>query len=130
VLELGNAWEAGKPVMSTLALEALLAFRKQGKLLLAQQFVCYNPARLPSPAQWVNIERIRLKDAYTHLWWMSRSDRPYADNRKVLTEYSDSMKDLLVRQKYNIGKRPSEHRIGARSFLKNNSGAIPSNVIT
>src|SRR5688500_14630238 len=27
VLELGNAWEPGKPVMSTLALEALLQFK-------------------------------------------------------------------------------------------------------
>lgn len=130
VLELGNAWEPGKPVMSTLALEALLAFHKQGKFLLAQQFVCHNPARLPSPAQWVNIERIRLKDAYTHLWWMSRSERPYANNRNVLKPYSESMLQLLRTQRYNAGKRPSQHNIGTKSFLTNNKGAIPSNVLT
>ena len=130
VIELGNAWEPGKPAMSTLALEALLGLLERGNFSLCQQFVWHNPARLPSPAQWVNVERIRLKDAYTNLWWMSRSDRPYADNRKVLVEYSNSMKDLLAKQKYNIGKRPSQHNIGAKSFLKNNAGAIPSNVIT
>jgi site-specific DNA-methyltransferase (cytosine-N4-specific) len=130
VIELGNAWEPGKPAMSTLALKALLALLERGKFTLCQQLIWYNPARLPSPAQWVNVERIRLKDAYTHLWWMSRSDRPHADNRRVLTEYSGSMKKLLAKQKYNTGKRPSEHKIGAKSFLKNNSGAIPSNVIT
>ena len=130
VLELGNAWEQGKPVMSTLALKALLAFLEAGQLTLCQQFVWNNPAKLPGPAQWVNIERIRLKDAYTHLWWMSTTDRPYADNRQVLTEYSESMKDLLTRQSYNTGKRPSEHRIGEKSFLTNHGGAIPSNVIT
>ena len=130
VMEMGNAWEPGKPVMSTLALEALLEFLKRGKLNLAQQFICHNPARLPSPAQWVNVERIRLKDSYTHVWWMSVCDRPYADNRNVLKPYSSSMLKLLKTGKYNSGKRPSEHQIGDTSFLKNNNGAIPSNVLT
>ena len=130
VLELGNAWEPGRPVMSTLALKALLAFLERGELTLCQQFVWYNPARLPSPAQWVNVERIRVKDAYTHLWWMAQTDRPNADNRQVLTNYSTSMQRLLERKSYNTGKRPSEHHIGEKSFLKNNTGAIPSNLIT
>jgi DNA modification methylase len=130
VLELGNAWEAGRPVMSTLALKALLAFLERGGFTLCQQFVWYNPARLPSPAQWVNVERIRVKDAYTHLWWMALTDRPQADNRQILTKYSGSMEKLLERQTYNTGKRPSEHHIGETSFLKNNAGAIPSNLIT
>jgi site-specific DNA-methyltransferase (cytosine-N4-specific) len=130
VIELGNAWEPGKPAMSTLALKALLGFLEKGKFSLCQQFVWHNPARLPSPAQWVNVERIRLKDAYTNLWWMSKTDRPLADNRRVLTEYSKDMKELLEKQKYNSGMRPSQHKIGAKSFLTNNEGAIPSNVIT
>jgi hypothetical protein len=130
VLEMGNAWESGKPVMSTLALEALLGFLKGGKLNLAQQFVCNNPARLPSPAQWVNVERIRVKDSYTHLWWMARSERPYADNRSVLTPYSKSMLELLEKKKYNSGRRPSQFKIGKTSFFTNNNGAIPSNVLT
>ncbi|WP_155970241.1 DNA-methyltransferase [Nitrospira japonica] len=129
VIELGNAWEAGKPVMSTLALRALLAFQERGDFNLCQQFICYNPARLPSPAQWVNVERIRVKDSYTHLWWLSPSERPKADNRRVLKQYSDSMLRLLSSNKYNSGHRPSQHRIGEKSFLKNNNGAIPSNVL-
>lgn len=130
VLELGNAWEPGKPVMSTLALKALLAFQEATDLHLCQQFVCHNPARLPTPAQWVNVERIRVKDAFTHLWWLSPNDRPKADNRQVLTEYSGSMEKLLQSQDYNGGSRPSQHRIGASSFLTNNGGAIPPNVLT
>ncbi len=130
VLELGNAWEPGQPVMSTLALEALLKFIKQGELFLCQQFVCPNPARLPSPAQWVNVERIRVKDAFTHVWWMSPTERPKADNRRVLSPYSAAMLNLLKTKRYNAGKRPSEHAIGKKSFLKDNGGAIPSNVIT
>jgi site-specific DNA-methyltransferase (cytosine-N4-specific) len=129
VVELGNAWERGQPVMSTLALKALLALQEAGGFHLCQQFVVYNPARLPSPAQWVNIERIRVKDAYTHVWWMSRTPRPKADNRRVLTNYSPSMKKLLKRQAYNAGARPSEHVIGETSFLTDHGGAIPPNVI-
>jgi hypothetical protein len=41
VLEMGNAWEPGQPVMSTLALEGLLEFLRHGNLKLAQQFICY-----------------------------------------------------------------------------------------
>jgi site-specific DNA-methyltransferase (cytosine-N4-specific) len=130
VIELGNAWEPGKPVMSPLALRALLAFLDKGKFNLCQQFICYNPARLPTPAQWVNVDRIRVKDAYTHVWWMSPSERPDADNRRVLKKYSDSMQKLLRRNRYNSGTRPSGHRVGPTSFLKQNGGAIPSNVIT
>ena len=130
VLEMGNAWEPGKPAMSTLALRALLAFLDAGNLLLCQQFICYNPARLPTPAQWVNVERIRVKDSFTHVWWMSTTDRPKADNRGVLQDYSPSMLKLLASKKYNAGARPSEHHIGASSFFTDNKGAIPSNVLT
>lgn len=129
VMELGNAWEPGRPVMSTLALRALLAFLEEGQFYLCEQFICFNPARLPSPAQWVNVERIRVKDAYTHVWWMSPNESPKADNRRVLKPYSPAMLRLLASRKYNAGKRPSEHQIGAKSFLKNNNGAIPGNVL-
>jgi site-specific DNA-methyltransferase (cytosine-N4-specific) len=129
VMELGNAWEKGKPVMSTLPLKALLAFQENAGLYLCQEFVVYNPAKLPTPAQWVNVERIRVKDAFTRVWWMSPNEKPKANNKKVLTEYSDSMKTLLKRGTYNSGIRPSEHRIGEKSFLTNHGGAIPPNVL-
>ena len=129
VVEIGNAWEAGRPVMSTLVLRTLLKFLEKGKLNLCQEFVWYNPARLPTPIQWVNVERIRVKDAFTRVWWMSPSDRPKADNRKVLREYSPSMKKLIKSGKYNAGTRPSQHQIGKESFKTNNQGAIPPNVI-
>ena len=129
VLELGNAWEPGRPVMSTLALRALLAFLDKGQLHLCQRFICHNRARLPTPAQWVNVERIRVKDSYTHVWWMAPNERPKADNRRVLKPYSAAMQRLLATQKYNSGKRPSEHDIGTGSFLTDNGGAIPSNLL-
>ena len=116
VVEIGNAWLPGEPVMSTHVLEALLRFLKKGDLHLCQEFIWYNPARLPSPIEWVNKERIRVKDAFTRIWWMSPTARPKADNRRVLREYSPSMKRLIATGKYNAGRRPSEHQIGKASF--------------
>ncbi len=129
VIEMGNAWEQGSPVMSTLALESLLEFKKAANLYLCQEFIWYNPARLPTPAQWVTIKRSRVKDAFTRLWWLSPSPNPKADNRNVLIPYSKSMKSLLKTKKYNAGRRPSEHLISETSFLKDNGGAIPPNVL-
>ncbi|MEW6195826.1 MAG: site-specific DNA-methyltransferase [Bacteroidota bacterium] len=129
VIEIGNAWEPSQPVMSSLPLKTLLSILEKSNLYLCQQFIWYNNAKLPSPAQWVNIERIRVKDSFTIIWWMSKTTKPKADNRKILIEYSTSMKKLLDGKKYNSGKRPSEHVIGDKSFLINNNGAIPSNVL-
>jgi len=73
VIELGNAWEPGRPVQSLLHLHSLIDFveHQDADLRLCQQFVCYNPARLPSPAQWVTVERMRVTDSFTQVWWMA-----------------------------------------------------------
>lgn len=130
VIEIGNSWEKGVPEMSTLPLETLLEIKKKANLKLCQQFIWHNTAKLPSPAQWVNVERIRVKDSFTNIWWMAKTSKPKANNKKVLAEYSDSMKKLLKTGKYNAGTRPSEHVINETSFLSNNNGAIPSSVIS
>ena len=130
VIELGNSWLAGSPTMSTLSLKALLALQEQNNLHLCQQFIWNNPAKLPSPAQWVNVERSRVKDSFTYLWWLSPTERPKANNKRILKEYSPAMKKLLASGKYNSGERPSEHNIGEKTFLKNHGGAIPGSVIT
>lgn len=129
VIEVGNGWNPGVPTMSTTSLKALLAFQEAANLHLCQEFICFNPARLPSPAEWVTVRRVRVKDSFTRVWWLSPTPHPKADNRKVLTGYSDSMKKLLSRGTYNGGKRPSQHHVGDRSFLIDNGGAIPPNVL-
>lgn len=131
VIEMGNAWELGRPVQSLLPLESLIDFVNNEKagLRLVQKVICYNPSRLPSPAQWVTVERIRLTDSFTNLWWIAKSDYPKADNRRVLRPYSNSMKNLLKRNSYNAGVRPSQHHISENSFTKNHGGSISHNVL-
>jgi len=130
VIEMGNAWESGRPVQSLLHLESLMGFvnNPDAGLRLCQQFVCYNPSRLPSPAQWVTIERIRFTDSYTHVWWMAKTDYPKADNRRVLRPYSKAMRNLLKRQSFNRGERPSGHHISESGFLTDHGGSIAHNL--
>lgn len=129
VLEIGNGWNPGTPTVSTAGIKALLAFQEAAGLHLCQEFICFNPARLPTPAEWVTVRRTRVKDSFTRVWWLSPVPHPKADNRRVLTEYSDAMRKLLKKGTYTGGRRPSEHRIGEKSFLTDNGGAIPANVL-
>jgi hypothetical protein len=129
VIEIGNAWEPGRPVQSLLPLQCLLDFveNPRADLRLCQELICYNPARLPSPAQWVTVERERVTDSYTRVWWMAATDRPKADNSAVLRPYSNSMRALLERKDFNRKPRPSEHHISEKGFLADNGGSIAHN---
>jgi len=130
VIHLGGSWIKDKPVKSIYLFELLVELVKRGNLYLAQDLYWFNKAKLPTPAQWVTIKRCRLKDAVDHVWWLSKTPFPKADNRRVLKKYSRSMKELLVNPKYykpNV-KRPSGHTISDK-FYKDNNGAIPANLL-
>ena len=43
VVEMGNSWEPGEPVMSTLATRALLEFQEKSNLYLCQEFIGITP---------------------------------------------------------------------------------------
>ena len=129
VIEIGNNWNPKSPTMSTTALETLIDIAKTSNLHVCQQFICHNTARLPSPATWVNVKRIRVKDSYTHVWWYSRTEYPKADNRRVLQPYTRAMVALLEKQSYNFGTRPSGHTISETSFLSDNGGSIPPSML-
>jgi len=128
VIDLGGAYLPGYPVRTIYQFELLVRLCKEVGFFLAQEFYHYNPARLPTPAEWVTVRRIRVKDSINTVWWLSKSASPKADNRKVLVEYSDSMKKLL-KDGYKPALRPSGHDI-SNKFTKDNSGAIPSNLLT
>jgi DNA modification methylase len=128
VIDLGGAYLPGYPVRSIYQYELLVRLCREIGFFLAQEFFHYNPARLPTPAEWVTVRRIRVKDSVNVVWWLSPSEWPRADNRKVLMEYSDSMRKLL-KNGYKPALRPSGHDISSK-FSRDNSGAIPSNLLT
>lgn len=130
VLDLGGAWESGSPIKSLYAFELLISLcrRPRSRFHLAQDFYWFNPARLPSPAQWVTVKRVRAKDSINYLWWLSKTQSPKADNARVVTEYTDSMKRLIETGTYNRGRRPSGHVI-REGFTTDRGGAIPPNML-
>lgn len=127
ILDLGGAYLPGHPVRSIYQYELLVRLCKEVGFFLAQEFYHYNPARLPTPAEWVTIRRIRVKDSVNVVWWLSKTPHPKADNRKVLKPYSQSMKQLL-KNGYKAKIRPSGHDISEK-FQKDNKGAIPPNLL-
>ncbi len=125
VIDIGGAWQPGQPTRSLYHFELLIALCKELGFHLAQEFFWYNPAKLPSPAEWVTVRKIRVKDAVNCVWWLSKTPHPKADNRRVLNEYSPDMKRLLVRG-YKAKTRPSGHVITSK--FQDNGGSIPSNL--
>jgi len=125
VFELGGAWNTGSGTRSLYPYELILRLTRL--FHLAQEFYWYNPSRLPTPAEWVTIRRTRVKDAVNMLWWLSKTESPQADNRRVLRPYSRSMKRLL-RDGYKVARRPSQHDISPH-FQRDNGGAIPPNLL-
>jgi site-specific DNA-methyltransferase (cytosine-N4-specific) len=128
VLDIGGSWNKGEPTRTLYHFELLLRLSgNNGPFKLAQEFYWYNPAKMPAPAQWVTIERLRVKDAVNPIWWLAKSSRPKADNRRVLKPYKKSMEKLFEKG-YNDGLRPSGHMV-SNKWSKHNGGAIPPNLI-
>jgi site-specific DNA-methyltransferase (cytosine-N4-specific) len=125
VLDLGGTWNRGSGTRSLYQYELVL--RLCQIFHLAQDFYWYNPSKLPTPAEWVTIQRTRVKDAVNTVWWLSKTETPQADNRRVLKPYSRSMQRLL-RDGYQTADRPSQHKISPH-FRRDNGGAIPPNLL-
>jgi DNA modification methylase len=131
VLDLGGAYQRGVPVRSLCNFRVLLRLCDECGFFLAEEFFWHNPAKLPSPIEWVNKRKIRAKDTVNTVWWLSKTALPKADVRNVLTPYSERMRELLKHPAkfYSPDKRPSGHDIGLR-FRTDNGGAIPSNLLS
>ena len=128
VLDIGGAWNRGQPTRNLYHFKLLIMLCEEIGLHLAQEFYWWNPSKLPTPAEWVTVQRIRVKDAVNCVFWLSPSPRPKASNRHVLQPYSDSMRHLL-KNGYKAKKRPSGHNISEK-FGIDNGGAIPPNLLS
>lgn len=143
VIEIGGAFKKGYPERSTYQFELLsrLVDPDEGGLHLAQDFYWYNPAKLPNPIEWVNIRKIRVTDAVTHIWWLTKEINkesavvkdeqplPEANNQRVLQDYSEAHEKLLKTGEYNGGERGSGWNIDDHSFANQNEGSIPDNLL-
>ena len=131
VMDVGGAYQKGVPTRSLHHLRLPIRFCDEIGFFLAEDFYWFNPAKLPSPIEWVNKRKIRAKDSVNNLWWFSKTEWPKADVGRVLTPYSGRMLKLMEDPEkfYTPKRRPSGHDIG-RGFARNNGGAIPSNLLS
>ncbi len=127
VLNLGGAWQPGSPTRSLYHFRLLLALCDECEFNLCQEFFWYNPAKMPAPAEWVNVRRMRVKDSVEYIFWLSPSKFPRANNSKVLQPYSKDMQRLIKRGIKDT-KRPSGHNIKG-TFAADKGGSIPPNLI-
>jgi site-specific DNA-methyltransferase (cytosine-N4-specific) len=130
VLDLGGAYMKGRPVRSLYNYRVLLRLCDELDFRLAEEFFWHNPAKLPSPIEWVDKRKVRVKDSVNTVWWLAKSDFPKADVRRILRPYSERMRKLLADADrfYTPKERPSGHDISER-FANSNGGAIPPNLL-
>lgn len=128
VIDIGGSWEAGQPTRSLYQFKLLIALVEELKFHLAQEFFWFNPGKMPAPAEWVTVRRIRVKDSVNCVWWLSKTPWPKADNRNVLVPYSPDM-ERLIKKGYKAKQRPSGHNI-TEKWGTDHGGAICSNLFS
>lgn len=127
VLNIGGSYNPGTPTRSLYHFKLLIALVEEVGFHLAQECFWYNPAKMPMPAEWVTVRRVRIKDSVEYVWWLSKTPWPKASNRAVLKEYSGDM-IRLNRNGVRGTVRPSGHVIRDSFDKIDAGGAIPSNV--
>jgi hypothetical protein len=63
VLNIGGSYNKGTPTRSVYHFKLLIALVEEVGLHLAQECFWYNPAKMPMPAEWVTVRRVRVKDS-------------------------------------------------------------------
>lgn len=130
VVDLGGAYMKGVPARSLYNFRVLIRMVDELGFFLAEDFYWFNPSKLPSPIEWVNKRKLRVKDSINTVWWFGKTEWPKSDITKVLAPYSVRMKKLIEDPDkfYRPKVRPSGHDIG-KGFAKDNGGSIPPNLL-
>lgn len=128
VLNIGGSYNKGTPTRSLYHFKLAIALVEEIGFHLAQECFWFNPAKMPTPAEWVNVRRVRVKDSVEYVFWFSKTPWPKANNRAVLKPYSPDMTRLINRG-VRATVRPSGHSIKASFANGDAGGAIPANFL-
>lgn len=127
ILNIGGSYNPKAPTRSIYHFKLLIALVEEIGFHLAQEAFWYNPAKMPMPAEWVTVRRVRIKDSVEYVWWFSKTPWPKADNRNVLRPYSKDM--IRLNQKgVKATVRPSGHNIKTSFDDISAGGSIPPNM--
>jgi DNA modification methylase len=128
ILNIGGSYNKGSPTRSLYHFKLVVALVEEIGFHLAQECFWFNPAKMPVPAEWVTVRRIRVRDSVEYVWWLGKTEWPKASNRKVLRPYSEDMK-RLNRKGLEKQKRPGGYEIRPSFSEMEAGGSIPTNVV-
>ena len=130
MLNMGDTFLPGRPEMSLWQERLLLELVDRVGLTLCQKLFWENPAKMPAPAEWVTVRRVRVTPSVEQIWWLAKTAHPKANNRRVLREYSASMRARIAAGGDRATARPSGHVLKAGAFAADNGGSISHCLIT
>ena len=129
IMDLGTTWMKGVPNRSIYDSRLLIALVDQLNLHFCQEIYWWNPSTMPTPAIWVTVQKLRLKDSVNKILWLSKNPFCKSSNTRVLQPYSNHMEKVLERDNLkSFHQRPSGHKV-TKSLTKRNAGSIPSNIL-
>lgn len=129
VLNIGGSYNKGTPTRSLYHYRLLIRLVDEIGFHLAQECFWFNPAKMPMPAEWVTVRKIRIKDSVEYIWWLAKTPWPKASNQRVLKEAFSPDMHRLNRKGLKGTTRPGGYKINASWAEMKAKGAIPSNFI-
>lgn len=133
VLNVAGGWNRDIPTRNVYHYKLVIALLDEIGFHLAQEAFWWNPARIPTPPEWVNVRRIRIKEAVESLFWFSPTPWPKSSNTRVLQPFSESWQSLMnnlprARRMPMATTTPSSHRFHWQK-VNNTRAAIPPNLL-
>lgn len=129
VLNIGGSYNKGTPTRSLYHYKLLIKLVEEVGFHLAQECFWYNPAKMPMPAEWVTVRKLRVKDSVEYVWWLSKTPWPKASNQKVLKEAFSADMHRLNRKGLKKATRPGGYKINPSWSEMKAKGSIPSNFL-
>ena len=133
ILNLADVFTPGAPAISLYQERLLIRLCDELGYTLAQKFYWENSSKMPGPAEWVCVRRIRVTPSIEQVYWLTtNATTAKANNKQVLRSYSHSMQERIAHNGENNQrrhKRPSGHVLKPGAFAVDNGGSIPHNLI-
>ena len=95
----------------------------RGGLPSCRRLLLGQPGEAAGAGQWVTVDRGRVKDAVTPIWWLSKTPTRRPITEKCSSRTARAWRSSSARAT-TTGSCPSGHVIGGK-FGTNNGGAIP-----
>jgi len=129
VLNIGGSYNKGTPTKSLYHFRLLIKLVDEIGFHLAQECFWHNPAKMPMPAEWVTVRKIRIKESVEYIWWLSKTPWPKASNQRVAKEAFSADMHRLQKRGLRETTRPGGYKINASWSKIKNKGAIPSSFL-